>query len=123
MEKLHEMSANKKQQLGLTGDWWEDSDYRVLRVASERWNGLPVIQISIKRHDGKPIDPPWRVKQSIKNQIVGEDREGVEIYPAKSRLNDQTNAYHLWVIDDPTFRFPFGWKGKAILDDGETREE
>jgi hypothetical protein len=37
MEKLHEMSADKKQQLGLTGEWWEDSDYRVLRVASERW--------------------------------------------------------------------------------------
>ena len=93
-------------------------------VKGKTWNGHPLIQISIKRHDHKPIDPPWRDKQAIKTQVVGEDREGVEIYPAKSRLQDQSHQYHLWVVDDPTFRFTdwFGWNGQAIFENDETGE-
>jgi hypothetical protein len=122
MERLQKMSVDDLKHLGLTGDWWGNDSYRVLRVKSKPWDGRPMVQFSIKRHDGKPIDPPWRDKQEIKNQLVGNECEGMELYPAESRKNDQDNQYHLWVIDDRTFRFPFGFDGRAIVEENEKGE-
>jgi hypothetical protein len=119
MERLQKMSVDDMEELGLTGDWWKNDSYRVLRVKSEPWDKWPVVQLSIKRHDGKPIEPSWRDKQEIKNQLVAEECEGIELYPAESRLVDQSNQYHLWVIKDPKFRFPFGWKVRATVNDSE----
>ncbi len=53
--------------------------------------------LSIKRLDLLPIHN-WRHMQQIKNDICGDEREGVEIYPAMSRIVDTTNQYHLWVF-------------------------
>jgi len=102
------------QERGLTGDWYEYGRlHRILVQKSKPWNGRPVIQLSIRRHDNKPIDLPWRDKQAIKNQLVGEKYEGVELYPAESRRQEtKSNQYHLWVIADDKFRFTdwIGWK-------------
>jgi hypothetical protein len=122
MQKFQKMTVERMSEKGLSGEWWENDLYRVLVVKGKSWNERPVIQLSIKRHDGKPIDS-WSDKQMIKNQLVGDECEGVEIYPAESRLNDQVNAYHLWVVDDCNFRFPFAWLGRAmVLDDDEKGE-
>lgn len=43
------------------------------------------------RHD-------WRDFQRIKDELVGPEREAVELYPAASRLLDTANEYHLWVL-------------------------
>jgi len=43
------------------------------------------------RHD-------WREMQRIKNEIMGEEREAVEIFPAESRLVDTSNQFHLFVL-------------------------
>ena len=80
---------------GSSGEWWENGLYRVLVVKGKAWNGRPVIQLSIKRHDGQAIDPSWRDKQQIKNQLVDDECEAVELYPAESRKHDQVNQYHL----------------------------
>lgn len=55
--------------------------------------------LSIKRLDRAPIRN-WRHFQQIKNEVVGEEREAVEIYPAESRLADNANQYHLWVLPE-----------------------
>ena len=55
------------------------------------------------RHD-------WRDFQEIKNDLVGRECEGVELYPAESRKVDGANQFHIWVINDEQFRFPFGFK-------------
>jgi hypothetical protein len=124
MKALKKMSVRKMHKLGLTGDWREyGRQYRVLVARGKTWNGRPLVQISIKRHDGKPLHPLWRDKQAIKNQVVGEECEGIELYPAESRKHDQVNQYHLWAIDDRTFRFPFGWPGRVTLDDDDTKGE
>lgn len=73
-----------------------------------------VIHLSIKRWDrGHVID--WRHKQAIKNEVCGPEAEAVELYPAESRLVDNANQFHLWVLRSG--RFPFGYADKLVGDD------
>jgi hypothetical protein len=74
----------------------------------------PIVHLDVSRHDGKAISY-WRDLQDIKNQLVGSECEGVELFPAESRLVDTAHQYHLWVIDDPAFRFPFGYQKRIVL--------
>lgn len=126
MEKLIKVSADELRKSGggfpQADEVWKNDLYLVGVWRDKNEKGKVVVQLSIKRHDGKPITPDWGHKQEIKNQLVGRDCEGVELYPAESRRVDQANQYHLWVIEDPTFRFPFGWKGGATLDDDDKGE-
>lgn len=55
--------------------------------------------ISLKRYDRHAVRD-WRHLQSIKNEVVGPEREAFEIFPAESRLMDQANQYHLWVLPE-----------------------
>ena len=86
----------------------------VYEVAIDR--GEQVTHLSIKRRDRKPCTD-WRDFQEIKNQLVGEENEGVELFPAESRVVDLANQYHLWVLTDPTNRFPFGFDEGRVVDD------
>lgn len=43
------------------------------------------------------LEPTWAELQRIKNEIMGEDRAAVQIYPRSCRLVDQADMYHLWV--------------------------
>ena len=84
---------------------------QVFRVDDE------MVQLNIRRRDGRPIFRDWRHFQQIKNELVGEECEAVELYPAESRLVDSSNKYHLFCSTDPTFRFPFGWTARDVQDD------
>jgi hypothetical protein len=71
---------------------WMNDTYTVWEYLLGAWSHL-----SIKRNDREPIHD-WRHLQQIKNDICGEDREAVELYPATDRVNDGANQYHLWVL-------------------------
>lgn len=59
------------------------------------------------RHD-------WRDFQSIKNALVGEEWEAVELYPAESRLRDPSNRFYLWCA--PLGVFVFGLpEGRLVM--------
>ncbi len=74
-----------------------------------------IFHVSIKRRDRKPIGiEHFRDFQRIKNELIGEENEAVELYPAESRLADSANQYHLWIIADPNWRFPFGFKDRFV---------
>lgn len=73
-----------------------------------------VIHLSIKRHDKKPIRD-WRHLQRIKNELIGPENEGLELFPAESRLMDTANQFHLWILADPRMQIPFGYKDKRIV--------
>ena len=62
--------------------------------------------LSIKRIDRKPLSD-WRAKQRIKNAVLGDDWEAVEIYPMEKRLVDTSNQYHLfaWQALFPIYLF------------------
>lgn len=71
--------------------------------------------LSIKRRDRVWIRD-WRELQRIKNEIAGPEREGVELYPAESRMVDTSNQYHLWVLPKGQ-NFPFGYKERLVMQD------
>ena len=78
-------------------------------------NMPPFVQLLVSRHDGQ-ARPNWRDFQRIKNELVGPECEGVELFPAESRLVDTANQYHIWVIPDASYRFPFGYKERLVSD-------
>jgi len=84
------------------------------QVVIHRQQGM--IHLNIRRVDGYP-GRDWRHFQQIKNELVGEEYEAVELYPAESRKADTANKYHLWVINDPSFRFPFGFTERQVCDE------
>lgn len=87
--------------------------------SGETWPAM--FWLSIRRNDRSPIRN-WRDLQRIKNEIVGPENEGVELYPAESRLADTSNQYHLFVLADARNRFPFGFVGRAVVDHDPDRE-
>jgi hypothetical protein len=76
--------------------------------------------LSIKRHD-KEAFHDWRVFQRIKNAILGEEWEGVEIYPAESRLVDTCNQYHLFCWSDTFPIYVFNSRALCSGEESKTR--
>ena len=72
-----------------------------------------VAWLSIKRRDKGPIHD-WRDLQRIKNDVVGEECEAMEIYPAESRLMDTANQYHLFAFTNPKNRIPVGFTFRTV---------
>ena len=92
--------------------------YQVNIREAEVGEGWPrMLHVSIKRRDKQPIHD-WRDLQRIKNELIGEDYEAVELYPAERRLVDTSNQFHLWVLADRTMQFPFGFTGPRCTLDG-----
>lgn len=82
---------------------WLNDTYQVQRRVV---NDGKSVHLNIRRRDGGPILRDWRHFQWIKNQLIGEECEAIEIYPAESRLVDTSNKYHLFGWLDPTYRVP-----------------
>lgn len=90
---------------------WVNNRYVVIK--EELNDGLT--WLSIRHTNRKPIRD-WRHFQRIKNELCGTDREAVEIYPAESRLTDEANQYHLWVLPEGEV-VPFGFPTRNVSDD------
>lgn len=95
---------------------FKNSTYQVIRRDYHSKGKPDLIWLSIKRIDKNPVHD-WRELQEIKNLLVGKDCEGLELYPAEARRVDTSNQYHLWVINDPKFRFPFGFTERLVTDE------
>lgn len=100
---------------------WLNEKYTVLlkrnielpSIVDQEGKPLTVCWLSIRRNDRLPIKD-WRELQWIKNQLVGDECEGCELFPAESRLVDTANQYHLWVFESSVFRFPFGFSDRCV---------
>ncbi len=103
---------------------WANSRYQVqvMRLVKSNPTAPDMVWLSIKRRDKQPIHD-WRELQALKNALVGPECEGVELYPAESRKVDTANQFHLWVIADPTFRWPFGHKEREVGTPEEAAQE
>ena len=56
----------------------------------------------------------WSQKQQIKNELFGEDRFAIEVFPKQKKLVDVMDVYHLWVFDKK-LEMPFGiGKGEHV---------
>jgi len=87
-------------------EFWINDIYQVKRELIDP--EYKIIHLNIRRRDGAAILRDWRHFQCIKNELIGEECEAIELYPAESRLVDTSNKYHLVGVADPAFRFPFG---------------
>jgi hypothetical protein len=87
-----------------TGKLFVNSRYQVL--VREITNDM--VHLSIKRLDQMPIHD-WRDLQRCKDELVGPECEAIELYPARARVLDSSNQYHLWAMRNPAFRFPVGF--------------
>jgi hypothetical protein len=70
------------------------------------------VHLSLKRNDRAAVRD-WRHMQRLKNEVVGPEREAVELYPAESRLVDEANQYHLWVFPEGD-QAPIGFEERMV---------
>lgn len=86
--------------------YWESEDgYSVLsRQIKTTWGTVEHVTIERVRVGG---DIPWAVKQEIKNELFGQDRIAIEVFPSKKHLIDVMDIYHLWVLPKD-MKLPFG---------------
>lgn len=73
---------------------WPNDRYGVQLIVS---NGLHVLMV--RRHD-EGDDFPWRDLQRIKDELVGEDREAVQVFPKKSEIVDEADMAHIWLVPE-----------------------
>jgi len=102
---------------------WKNEKYQVIkRVFRSVEMPSAVVHLSIKTID-KSTEHDWREFQTIKNELVGEESEGCELYPSESRKVDTANQYHLWVFENPKMKFPFGFnEGRIVTGEKEASD-
>ena len=86
----------------------EDGTCVSSRLINTRWGKVEHVTITKK---GISTDGSggfsWSEKQKIKNELFGENRDAVEVYPKQDKLVDVCDVYHLWVFDKK-IDLPFG---------------
>ena len=95
-------------------EYWANRWYTATKRSFDTgWplNNGPYVQLGIYCEDGEPRHD-WRDFQRIKNDLCGAEWEGLELYPAESRLMDPSNYFILYCV--PTL--PFGsFGGRQLL--------
>ena len=96
---------------------WLNNKYQVLErefdAADGKGGTFTMIHLSIKRRDKDTIHD-WRDLQRIKNELLGDDIEAAELYPAEERRVDTANQYHLWALPKG-MAFPFGFWERLVV--------
>lgn len=76
-----------------------------------------MVVLGIERVDQQPFQN-WAILQHIKNALVGPECEGMQIFPAESRLVDRGHVYWLYCFSDPAVRIPCGVQERHVSRDG-----
>lgn len=123
MDEPEDTTRAKLQAEADGSEYWINDLYQVQkRPLCNDAGEVKAYHLNIRRRDGRPIFRDWRHFQRIKNELVGEECEGFEMYPAESRMVDASNKYHVFVFTDPTYRIPFGMDKRDVLDDTGERK-
>lgn len=102
----------------LTQELWSNDQYVVAinrDVEHGFAHGRSMFELTIRRQD-REQGIPFRDVQAIKNQLVGDEAECVELYPAESRLVDTANQYWYYGFSDTDLRWPFGFQKRSVID-------
>jgi hypothetical protein len=83
-----------------------------VQISDEATDWGLVVHLWIQRHDGDMVRS-WADMQRIKNELVGPNRVGVEVFPPVKELLDQANIAHIWVMPEG-FVLPFTLKRGTI---------
>ena len=79
---------------------YEDDDHEVTVAPI---NTSKMVQVVVRRKDGEKIEDHWQTLQRIKNDVLGANWFGYEVYPSQVYVIDTANAYHLWCTPYPFF--------------------
>lgn len=85
----------------------EDGTMVSSRLINTRWGKVEHVTITKGLSFDGSNGFSWSEKQQIKNELFGENRDAVEVYPKQDKLIDVCDVYHLWVFDKKT-DLPFG---------------
>ena len=72
------------------------------------------VELTIKERERFPYHD-WRDLQRIKSELLGDEWEAVELYPAESRLVDTADQWWLYCWP-PGHSLPFGMRGRAVTE-------
>jgi len=98
-------------------DVFINSRYQVIK-REEMMGDQQIICLHITRLD-RACARDWRDFQRIKNELVGEEAEGIELFPAESRLIDMSNEYRLYCVQAPK-KLQFGeYSLRIVSEDAE----
>ena len=93
------------------GKVFVNSRYQVVVYEDDHPSFGIVVHLSIKSHE-KDHRHCWRDFQRIKNELVGKEYEGIELYPAESRCVDGANQYHIFVFKSVSI--PLGFSKRLV---------
>jgi hypothetical protein len=97
----------------LADAYFLNSRYQVALTEKRNSDGTLVLtHLSIRRLDRGAIFD-WRDLQRIKNELLGEEVEAIQIFPAESRLVDQANQFHLWALP-PGEKLGIGFNERSV---------
>ena len=116
MEKRFPHISREAIEGQLSDETWGNDKYtvNVHLISGKGRNGF--VELAIHNHNRTP-HIPWRHLQQIKNEVLGPEREAIQIYPAESRLVDTANEFWLYVY--PTGEAPMRKRGvKLGMDHG-----
>lgn len=90
---------------------WIDNDSNICvcsRLIRTKFGNIEHVTISkgTGTADGRG-EVTWAEKMQIKNELFGENRFAVEVFPKQKNLVDVCDVYHLWVFDKK-LEMPFG---------------
>lgn len=108
------MFGDSDRRLGWHGDMdrcWVDNDEDICvcsRIIRTQFGNVEHVTITkgTGTNDGTG-EISWAMKQQIKNELFGENRFAIEIFPKQKNLVDVCDVYHLWVFDKKV-DMPFG---------------
>jgi hypothetical protein len=72
-------------------------------------NSWGAVRIMIRWADARP-EHNWPLFQRIKNDLFGEHRTALEVYPSEANKSDVANMYWLWILPEE-FDCPIEVKG------------
>lgn len=87
--------------------YWESNDGLAVSSRQIRTAWGTVEHVAINRMNGDKKDLPWAIKQQIKDELFGNRRIAIEVFPSQKNLIDTCDVYHLWVLPKD-FTLPFG---------------
>ena len=90
---------------------WVDNDADICvtsRLIRTQFGNVEHVTITkgLNTNDGSG-EITWAEKMQIKNELFGENRFAIEIFPKQKNLVDVCDVYHLWVFDKKV-DMPFG---------------
>ncbi len=82
--------------------WREDcylNNRYSVQISDQETKWGTVVHLWIRRHDGQ-MPRAWMDLQRIKNELIGENRVAVEVFPAVDNFRNSANMAHLWVLPE-----------------------